>query len=127
MAERLPIEELSRQPLVVGTTCFTDPSGNDGFKTEQVQASALVRIAAALESQTDLLRGARAGFDLSQQQDGRNHVHMVQTDNSCVVSIQVLGSSPAMAKQLAKGLGDVLKDLIDFANQELQEGGPDNG
>ena len=50
MANRLPIEELSRQALIVGTVCFTDPTGNVGFKTDQVQASALVRIAAALEA-----------------------------------------------------------------------------
>lgn len=52
---KLPIEELSRQPLVRGTSCFTDPDGNVGYKTEDVQVSALVRIAAALEQQTKIL------------------------------------------------------------------------
>ena len=60
MANRLPIEELSRQPLLVGTTCFTDPTGMQGFKTDQVQASALVRIAAALEAAQ---RPAPTGLD----------------------------------------------------------------
>ncbi len=56
MAERLTVEEVSRQPLILGTICFTDPSGTVGYKSEVVQASALVRIAAALEAQTELLR-----------------------------------------------------------------------
>jgi hypothetical protein len=49
MAERLSIEELSRQPLVRGTSAFTKPDGVTGYKTEDIQASALVRIAATLE------------------------------------------------------------------------------
>ena len=57
MASKLTLEELSRQPLVVGTMSFTDPTGTIGFKTEQLQVSALVRIAAALERQTARLEG----------------------------------------------------------------------
>ncbi|HEX8659196.1 MAG TPA: hypothetical protein VF690_16775 [Hymenobacter sp.] len=125
--QRLTIEEVSRQPLVNGTTCYTDPTGHEGYKNETLQVSALVRIAAALEAQTYLLRGARAGFNISQQQDGRNHVHVQQSDASCVVHIQVLGSSPEMAKKLSQSLGVVLKDLVDYANEEAQEGGANNG
>lgn len=51
---KLPIEELSRQPLVLGTSCFTDPTGNVGYKTEDLKVSALVRIAAALERLVEL-------------------------------------------------------------------------
>lgn len=52
---RPPIEEVSRQPLIRGTTCFTTPDGNTGFKTEDIQVSALVRIAAALEANANAL------------------------------------------------------------------------
>lgn len=54
MAEKIAIQDLSRQPLVRGTSCFTDPTGNVGYKNEDIQASALVRIAAALERLVDL-------------------------------------------------------------------------
>ena len=51
MAERPNLLELTRQPLVMGTSCITDASGAIGYKTEYVQASALLRIAQALEQQ----------------------------------------------------------------------------
>lgn len=54
MAEKISIQDLSRQPLVRGTSCFTDPTGNVGYKNEDIQVSALVRIAAALERLVDL-------------------------------------------------------------------------
>ena len=50
MDKPLDIAEFSRQPMIVGTICFTDPTGNKGYKTDQIQASALVRIANALEA-----------------------------------------------------------------------------
>lgn len=53
MAEKISIQDLSRQPLVRGTSCFTDPSGNVGYKNEDLQVSALIRIAAALEQQAE--------------------------------------------------------------------------
>ena len=46
---RLALADLTRQELVIGTSCITDATGNKGFKTEYVQASALIRIAEALE------------------------------------------------------------------------------
>jgi hypothetical protein len=58
MAEKIAIQDLSRQPLVRGTSCFTDPTGNVGYKNEDIQASALVRIADALEQ---LVKLAEAG------------------------------------------------------------------
>lgn len=54
MAEKIAIQDLSRQPLVRGTSCFTDPTGNVGYKNEDIQVSALVRIAAALERLVEL-------------------------------------------------------------------------
>lgn len=45
----LSLQDLSRQALIVGTTRFTDPTGNVGYSTESLQVSALVRIADALE------------------------------------------------------------------------------
>jgi hypothetical protein len=127
MRERANVTDLTRQVLLNGTSCITDETGNKGFKAEIVQAGALIRIAGALEAQTDLLRGAHAGFTLDQQRDGRNHVHMVQRSDSCLVDIKVLGSSPAMAKKLADAIGDALKGMVDTANEMLKEGGPDNG
>lgn len=127
MVERLNIIDLTRQVLVNGTSRITDETGNKGYKAEIVQAGALLRIAAALESQTDLLRGAQAGFTLDQQRDGRNHVHMVQRGDSCLVDIKVLGSSPDMAKKLADAIGDALKYMVDTANEGLAEGGPADG
>ncbi len=54
MAEKISIQDLSRQPLVRGTSCFTDLTGNVGYKNEDIQVSALVRIAAALERLVEL-------------------------------------------------------------------------
>lgn len=54
MAEKLSIQDLSRQPLIVGTSRFTDPTGNYGYSNESLQVSALVRIADALEAQLPL-------------------------------------------------------------------------
>lgn len=118
MAERLSIEDLSRQPLVVGTMCFTDPAGKVGYKTDQVQASALVRIAAALEAQTALLLTSRAGFTAEQQQDGLNHFHGTHVKDTPLIQIDFLATSPAMAQQFLGNITQVLKAAIAAAEQE---------
>jgi hypothetical protein len=48
--DKLSLQDLSRQALIVGTTRFTDPTGNIGYSNESLQVSALVRIAEALEA-----------------------------------------------------------------------------
>ena len=68
------------------------------------------------------MRGARAGFTLEQQRDGLNHLHMTATSDSCLVNIQVLATSPEMALKLSRAFGDVLKEMVDIANEELQKG-----
>ena len=50
-AERENLADITRQALIIGTSCITDPTGNIGYKTEMVQASALIRIAESLERQ----------------------------------------------------------------------------
>jgi hypothetical protein len=60
MAEKISIQDLSRQPLVRGTSCFTDPTGNVGYKNEDIQVSALVRIAASLERLVELAEAGDA-------------------------------------------------------------------
>ena len=56
MAERPNLLDLTRHPLVMGTSCITDATGSKGYKTEYVQISALLRIADALEQQSGMAR-----------------------------------------------------------------------
>jgi hypothetical protein len=58
---KMTLADVSRQPMIIGTTSLTDPTGHKGYKTEYVQASALVRIADTLETQTDFLLSRSAG------------------------------------------------------------------
>ena len=125
MAEKLPIADLSRQPLVRGTSCFTDPSGTVGFKTEDIQTSALVRIADALEKQSELIQATRPGFTAAQWEDGLNHFHAVQAKGERLVRIDVLATSPAMARQLTDDIAAVLNAAMAVA--AAQEGGQADG
>ena len=43
MAKRPNLRDISRQELIVGTSCITEASGEIGFKTEYVLASAQLR------------------------------------------------------------------------------------
>ena len=56
MAEREILAEVTRQALIIGTSCITDPTGHIGYKTDVVQASALIRIAESLERQEQRAR-----------------------------------------------------------------------
>ncbi|MVN76916.1 hypothetical protein GO988_11330 [Hymenobacter sp. HMF4947] len=131
MDKRLTIEELSRQPLILssidlGTRYFTDLSGKDIFNTDQVQASAMVRIAAALEAQTELMRATRAGFTAEQlEQSETNLFHAVQDKESRLVTINFLATTPAIAMLFVRNIAEVVKVAMEAAAQ--QEGGPQHG
>jgi hypothetical protein len=116
---KLPLEDISRQPMILGTTCLTDPSGNKGYKTEIVQASALVRIADALEQANEQKHRHAAGFTSAEYTDGLNHFHLAQLKRSRLVEMQVLGSSPEMAATFSAGIRDFLTLIIERGN--LQE------
>lgn len=65
------LQDVTRQVLIQGTSCITDATGNTGYKTEVVIAGALLRIADALEAQTEILQtNTRARFTPEEQQEG---------------------------------------------------------
>lgn len=124
MAEREKLLDISRQSLIIGTSCITDATGNIGYKTDLVQASASLRIADALEKQNELTRITGPGFQPEQYLDGRNHLAMQVSSDSRVGYIQLLGVSPEMVLRLSREFGDVLQEMVRIANEE---GGPNNG
>jgi hypothetical protein len=125
MTDRENLLDITRQTLVIGTSCITDATGNRGYKTEVVQASALVRIASALEAQTEILQATtRASFTPEQREDGMNHFLAVHVKESNLVHIDFLATGPAIAKAFITNIGEVIKHAIAKAEQE---GGLDNG
>jgi len=116
MAEKISIEDLSRQPLVRGTSCFTDPAGNVGYKNEDLQVSALVRIAAALEQQTELMKEPNP---LSLFEYGELHGLVNTTRNF----------QPWILKAYGKAEAAKLLRFCDLVEKLLSgmEGGPSNG
>jgi hypothetical protein len=117
MTKKLSLQDLSRQPLVRGTSCFTDPSGNVGYKNEDLQVSALVRIAAALEEQTQALKEPNP---LSLAEYGELHVLLTQAQPRLVASLVVAGE-PDESAQLVR-LCELVQKLLSGL-----EGGQPNG
>jgi len=113
MAEKLSIQNLSRQPLVRGTSCFTDPSGNVGYKNEDLQVSALVRIADALEQQAE-------PNPLTLAEYGELHHLLTQAQPRLVASLVVAGE-PDESAQLVR-LCELVQKLLSGV-----EGGQPNG
>lgn len=125
MTEPLPIGDVSRQPLIKGTTRYTEPTGYVGFSNEDIQTSALVRIAAALETQTSILLATRAGFTEEQQASEENHIRVVREPGQRLIQIDVLATSPKMASVLSVSFTRALKAI--FEMDEQQKGGQANG
>lgn len=89
MGEKMSIQDFSRQPLIVGTTRFTDPSGNSGYSNESLQVSALVRIADALELQN---KQQAAPNPLTLAEYGELHVLLRQESPRLIAAVMVEGS-----------------------------------
>ena len=117
MLKRPNILDITRQELIIGTSCITDATGNKGYKTEYVMASAQLRIAEALEKQNELSKVAGPGFQPEQHLDGMNHLHMQQSSDSRVVYFQLLATSPAMALAMSRNFGDILQEMVRVANE----------
>lgn len=137
MAERLPIEELSRQPLVRGTSCFTTPDGYTGYKTEDVQVSALVRIAAALETQNKLLGPQTAHLEILARHEQAFRAFVAETAQEWEVALAVVSTAPAqqpsvLLVEVAYPLPALLFSLGKLWESRVaegleQEGGPAGG
>lgn len=135
MLKNVDIAEQSRQSFhLLDNGCISNAKG-EGVDSDLILMGTQLRIANALEAQTDLLRGSAAGFTLEQQRDAMNHLHMVATNDSRLIEIKLLATSPEMALKLSRAFGDILKEMVDIANEELgltpapvakQEGGQHN-
>ena len=124
MDKRPNLLDLTRQPLIIGTSCITDATGNTGYKAEYVLASAQLRIAAALEAQTEILQATtRARFTPEERQDGLNHFRGTHVKDTNLVHIDFLATSPAIAEMFITNVAKVLQAAIDTAEQPT-EGGP---
>lgn len=117
------LQDVTRQVLIQGTSCITDATGNTGYKAEVVIAGALLRIADALEAQTEILQTTtRARFTSEERQDGLNHYRATHVKGTNVVQVDFLATSPVIAETFVYGMAEVLKAAIASAKQ--QEGGP---
>jgi hypothetical protein len=117
MAERPTLQDLTRQVLIQGTSCVTDATGHDGYKTEVVVAGALLRIAETLELQTDSLLATKTGFTREQQSDGQNHFKAYHMKGSRVVEIEILATSYEMGQQFVQNIAAVIQAAIAKVDQ----------
>ena len=116
MLKRPNILDITRQPLLIGTSSITDESGNQGFRTEYVLASAQLRIADALEKSNDILRATQVGFAAEAVEDGMNHFRLSYEKGQRVFNVQVLASSVVRAETWTEQFYGFAQDLVEAAN-----------
>jgi hypothetical protein len=130
MSSKLPtIQQLSTLPLVLGTSCFTNPEGTVGIKTEYImasaavrQASALERIAEALEQANELQRPQVIGATIGEGA-GRIHLAASMEKGGKDISMQFSFSDPGKAAEFFENYAEHAKQVVDAAN--AKEGGQD--
>jgi hypothetical protein len=122
----MPLADYSRQEFTVGNppNYLFDSEGRVQSK-ELFNLSTQLRIANALEAQTELAEDARrARFTEQQFNDGLNHLHASHVKDSRTVKIDFLGTSPALAEEFVKNLAQVLEAAIAKAKEAESEGAP---
>ena len=109
------LREYSRQQLQVGT-----PPKYLFNETGKPQDEALVKLSIQLRMVEALERAneQKAGFTAAQYNSGSNHFHLAQLKGSRLVEMQVLGSTPEMARTISSGIHDFLK--LCFQRDKLQ-------